>query len=140
LGKGYRAFLYQYVTQLQPKIIVMMNCCMEADYNADYAFPADIRAFERNLPENYDSWLRLNNKKYYLPGEFCQPIGKDWFYQDGDTPRAAEKLVEEYQFCRKNDINYLLDVPPDKRGIIPEDSVKKLMQIKKLWESLKTDF
>ncbi len=50
LGKGYRSFLYQYVTQLQPSLIVMMNSGLDSSYNADYAFPSDIRAFERNLP------------------------------------------------------------------------------------------
>ncbi len=70
-------------------------------------------------------------RTYYLPGEFCQPIGKQWFFADGDLSRSADELLEEYRFCRKNEINYLLDVPPDKLGLIPDDSVKKLMELKK---------
>jgi alpha-L-fucosidase len=132
LGKGYRSYLYQYATKLQPAMIVMMNCGLDPAYNADYAFPSDIRAFERNLPANYNGWLKINDKDYYLPGEFCQPIGKQWFYADGDLSRSKEELSDEYQFCRKNDVNYLLDVPPDKSGQLPGDSVKKLMELKKM--------
>jgi alpha-L-fucosidase len=131
LGKGYRTYLYQYVTRLQPNIIVMMNSGLDSSYNADYAFPSDIRAFERNLPENYDGWLQINNNNYYLPGEFCQPIGKQWFFADGDLSRSTDELLDEYRFCRKNEINYLLDVPPDKLGLLPDDSVKKLLELKK---------
>ena len=130
LGKGYRSYLYQYATQLQPGMIVMMNCGLEPVYNADYAFPSDIRAFERNLPENYNGWEKINDKDYYLPGEFCQPIGKQWFFADGDLSRSKDEFLDEYRFCRKNEINYLLDVPPDKTGLIPDDSVKKLMSLK----------
>jgi alpha-L-fucosidase len=132
LGKGYRTYLYQYVTQLQPRMIVMMNCGLEPAYNADYAFPSDIRAFERNLPDNYNGWQKIDHKDYYLPGEFCQPIGKQWFFTDGDLPRNTDELLEEYRFCRKNEINYLLDVPPDKSGLLPDNSVKKLMELKKM--------
>ncbi len=80
---------------------------------------------------NYNGWQKINNKDYYLPGEFCQPIGKQWFFADGDLSRSEEELSGEYQFCRKNEINYLLDVPPNKLGLIPDDSVKKLIQLKK---------
>jgi alpha-L-fucosidase len=131
LGKGYRTYLYQHATRLQPKMIVMMNCGLDPLYNADYAFPSDIRAFERNLPDNYNGWVKINNKDYYLPGEFCQPIGKQWFFADGDLSRPPDELSDEYQFCRKNEINYLLDVPPDKQGLLPDDSVKKLMELSK---------
>jgi alpha-L-fucosidase len=131
LGKGYRSFLYQYASQLQPKMIVMMNCGLDPIYNYDYAFPSDIRAFERNLPENYNGWQAIDNKDYYLPGEFCQPIGKQWFFADGDLSRPSAELLDEYRFCRKNEINYLLDVPPDKSGLLPDDSVKKLMELSK---------
>jgi alpha-L-fucosidase len=132
LGKGYRSYLYQYATQLQPSLIVMMNSGLDSSYNADYAFPSDIRAFERNLPDNYSGWERISSKDYYLPGEFCQPIGKQWFFADRDLSRSKEELLDEYLFCRKNDINYLLDVPPDKSGRLPVDSVKKLMELKKI--------
>jgi alpha-L-fucosidase len=132
LGKGYRSYLYQYATQLQPSLIVMMNSGLDSSYNADYAFPSDIRAFERNLPGNYNGWQKINNQDYYLPGEFCQPIGKNWFFTDGDLSRSEDELSGEYQFCRENEINYLLDVPPNKLGILPDDSVKKLIQLKKI--------
>lgn len=132
LGKGYRSYLYQYATELQPKTIVMMNCGLEPLYNYDYAFPSDIRAFERNLPDNYNGWLKIDNKEYYLPGEFCQPIGKQWFFADGDLSRTAGELLDEYRFCRKNEINYLLDVPPDKSGLLPDDSVNKLLELSKI--------
>jgi alpha-L-fucosidase len=126
LGRGYRTFLYRHVSELQPDAVVMMNCCMEPAYAPDYAFPADIRAFERNLPSGYDGWETVNGKRVYLPGEFCQPIGKEWFHVEGDLPRSLDDLEKEFRFCRRNRINYLLDVPPDRRGLVPDACVRTL--------------
>lgn len=130
LGPGYRSFLYQHIAKLQPQAVVMMNCCMDPWYAPEYAFPADIRSFERNRPPGYDGRVSITGSSYYLPGEFCQPIGKEWFHVEGDRPRGLGELEEEFRWCQRNRVNYLLDVPPDKRGLIPEASVAALSSLR----------
>jgi alpha-L-fucosidase len=131
LGAGYRSFLYRHIAELQPDSVTMMNCCMEPAYDPSYAFPADIRAFERSLPGEYDGRVTVGGKSYEMPGEFCRPIGEDWFYADGDVPRSVAELEKEFRSCRRLRINYLLDVPPDRRGLIPDVFVRSLTALRK---------
>ena len=61
-------------------------------------------------------WREIEGKKYYMPGEVCDPIGKDWFWVAGDKPRSDEALLKQFHACRAGGVNLLLDVPPDKHG------------------------
>jgi len=135
LGRGYRTFLYNYIASLQPETVIMMNSGISTQekYDVDYAWPSDIIAIERSLPadKGYQKWREIEGKKYYMPGEVCDPIGKQWFYVEGDLPRANEKLAEQFQACKARGVNLLLDVPPDKHGLIPEANVQALMRLAK---------
>jgi len=138
LGRGYRTFLYEYLAGLQPDIAVLMNNglpCSES-YDVDYAWPADLMAIERGAPpENgYQKWRTIEGKEYYLPGEVCDsiaPVRKDWFHLADDQPRPLADLLQQFRACRGGGANYLLNVPPDKHGVIPGDFVATLMQIRK---------
>jgi len=66
-----------------------------------------------------------------MPGEVCDPIGKNWFWVSGDVPRSDETLVKLYTACRTGGANLLLDVPPDTHGLIPEESVAALLRLRK---------
>ena len=135
LGRGYRTFLYQHIAALQPDAIIMMNSGISTQetYDVEYAWPSDIVAIERSLPVEggYAKWRTIEGKEYYLPGEVCDPIGKEWFYVDGDVPRAEEVLLNQWKACQARGVNFLLDVPPDKRGLIPDTSIKALMALRK---------
>ena len=76
-------------------------------------------------------WREIGGRECYLPGEVCDPIGKDWFWVEGDQPRADEKLLEMLQLCRTRGTNLLLDVPPDRHGRIPEASVQALLRLRR---------
>ena len=43
----------------------------------------------------------IEGKRYYMPGEVCDPIGKDWFYVEGDVPRPDAELTEQLQSCKE---------------------------------------
>lgn len=135
LGRGYRTFLYNYIAQLQPQAIIMMNSGIGTGerYNVDYAWPSDLIAIERRLPpkSGHRKWRVIEGKEYYLPGEVCDTIGKEWFYVEGDMPRSDETLLSIYRACRERGVNLLLDVPPDKHGLIPDFHVKALMRLRK---------
>ncbi|MCC6699286.1 MAG: alpha-L-fucosidase [Candidatus Hydrogenedentes bacterium] len=135
LGRGYRTFLYNHVASLQPDIVIMMNSGIStgAEYNIDYAWPSDLIAIERRLPpdQGHNRWRDIEGKRYYMPGEVCDPIGKDWFYVEGDVPRPDAELAEQLQACRARGVNLLLDVPPDKSGKIPDMHVQALARLRK---------
>ncbi len=61
----------------------------------------------------------------------CDPIGKEWFFVAGDKPRSDETLLKLYTECRRRGANLLLNVPPDKHGLIPDDAVAALGRLRK---------
>ena len=135
LGRGYRTFLYRYVAELRPQTITMMNSGTPSytNYNVTYAWPSDLVAIERGLPprEKYQQWHTIEGKQYYMPGEVCDPIGKHWFWMPNDPPRTDESLREQLETCLAGNVNLLLNVPPDKHGLIPQEHVNALMRLRK---------
>jgi len=135
LGRGYRTFLYNHIAKLQPQTVVMMNngICDGANYDVAYAWPSDIIAMERNVPPGagHQQWRTIEGKKYYMPGEVCDPIGKDWFWVAGDKLRSDESLLKQFNACRAGRANLLLDVPPDRHGLIPDETVAALIRLRK---------
>jgi alpha-L-fucosidase len=135
LGRGYRTFLYNHIASLQPETVIMMNSGISdgATYNVAYAWPSDLIAIERRLPPGtgHKKWRTVEGKQYYMPGEVCDPIGKHWFYVPGDMARPDDQLAKQLEACRRGRVNLLLNVPPDKHGLIPDYYVKALMRLRK---------
>lgn len=135
LGRGYRSFLYDHVASLQPSTIIMMNSGIATgeSYDIEYAWPSDLIAIERRLPPDsgHKKWRSIEGKDYYMPGEVCDPIGKDWFWVEADQPRSDEELLSIFTACRQRRVNLLLDVPPDQHGLIPKQTVEALMRLRK---------
>lgn len=135
LGRGYRTFLYQHIASLQPKTVVMMNSGIGSgeEYDVDYAFPSDLIAIERRLPpaSGHTRWRRIEGKDYYMPGEACDPIGKNWFYVSGDDARPDKELAEQFQALKNRGVNFLLNVPPDRSGQINQNYIQALMRLRK---------
>ena len=134
LGRGYRTFLYHHIASLQPETVIMMNSGISAQdtYDVEYAWPSDLIAIERSLPgqAGFKKLRAIEGKEYYLPGEVCDPIGKEWFWVEGDLPRSDESLAKQFADCRARGANLLLDVPPDRRGLIPDASVQALNRLR----------
>ena len=128
LGRGYRTFLYGVIAKLQPDAAIMMNSAQ-----LETAWPTDLRSFERGLPPapRHEPWHEIEGKRCYLPGESCNTIGKNWFYVEGDRPRPDDELLNMLLDSRARGVNFLLDVPPDKHGLIPEESRAALMRLRK---------
>lgn len=134
LGRGYRTFLYEHIARLQPDAVIMMNSGIDdgTHYNIEYAWPSDLIAIERNLPppEGHARWRTIEGRRYYVPGELCDPIGKEWFYVEGDRPRPDEELLHLLTESRQRGANALLDVPPDRHGLIPDASRDTLLRLR----------
>ena len=135
LGRGYRTYLYERIAKLQPQCVVMMNSGVAdgARYRVGYAWPSDLVALERNLPpaSGHVKWREIEGKRYYLPGEVCDTITRNWFYIEGDHARPDEELVSMLTETRKRGANLLLDVPPDKHGRILGECRDALMRLRK---------
>lgn len=134
LGRGYRTFLYEYIAKLQPETVIMMNSGIGdgTSYNVDYAWPSDIMAIERKRPPEprHKPWREIESKKYCIPAEHCDPIGKAWFWEKDDKPRSEAALTEQFLQCRNRGVNLLLNVPPDKHGLIPVGSIAALKRLR----------
>lgn len=135
LGRGYRTFLYRHIVENQPDCVIMMNNGFydKDRYDVAYAWPSDILAIERGLPAGgaFSKWREIEGRRYYIPGEVCDPLGKNWFFVEGDKPRPDVDLAQQLNQCRENRINFLLDVPPDKHGLIPAESRDALLRLRK---------
>jgi len=135
LGRGYRTYLYNYIASLQSDIIIMMNSGIAdgTTYNVDYAWPSDLIAIERKQPspDGFVKWRTIEGKEYYIPGEHCDPIGKEWFHVPGDLPRSDSELVKQYKLTRTSGLNFLLNVPPNKNGLIPKEYINSLTRLRK---------
>ena len=135
LPRCYRQELYERIVELQPETVIMMNNGIGdgSTYPVDKAWPADIIAIERFLPNSQNGhvrWREIEGRNYYMPGEVCDPIGREWFYCDGDVPRSDAELLGMYLVCRTRHANLLLDVPPDRHGLIPQMHVDALMKLR----------
>jgi alpha-L-fucosidase len=135
LGRGYRTFLYQHIAAVQPQTVIMMNSGIAdgSRYDVAYAWPSDLIALERNVPPKtgHQKWRDIEGKRYCVPGEVCDTIAKHWFWMPDDPLRPDDALRAQYETCRAGGVNYLLDVPPDRHGVIPAETIAALMRLRK---------
>jgi alpha-L-fucosidase len=136
LGHVFRPHLYAQLARLQPQAAIMMNQGISdgSRLNEACAWPTDLVAIERYLPNSHTGhvpWRMVQEQHYYLPGEVCDPIGRDWFWVEGDQPRSDAELLGMRLVCRERHANLLLDVPPDRHGLIPDQHVQALMRLRR---------
>ncbi|MFY8216799.1 MAG: alpha-L-fucosidase [Chthoniobacterales bacterium] len=136
VGRAFRQRLYWEIARLQPAAYIMMNNGFGdgTGYPVEYAWPADLMAIERWLPNGtapFNPWREIEGKKVYLPGEVCDPIGREWFFKEEDHPRCDRELLGMYLTCRARNTNLLLNVPPDRTGRLPDNYVQSLLRLRK---------
>lgn len=73
----------------------------------------------------------LKNEKdlIWYPCEVDVSIRNGWFYHKNESPKSLEKLLEIYYNSVGANATLLLNVPPDKRGLICEEDVKILKEM-----------
>jgi alpha-L-fucosidase len=76
---------------------------------------------------------------YWVPAEVDVSIRKGWFYHQTQDSlvRSPENLLELYYQSVGRNSNLLLNVPPDRRGLLHENDVKSLLAFREL---LKKEF
>lgn len=66
--------------------------------------------------------------KRWIPGEADVSIRPSWFYKDSEHPKSVAELVEIYFTSVGRNALLLLNVPPDKRGLIAAEDSARLME------------
>ena len=135
LPRCYRQELYGRIAELQPQAVIMMNTGIGdgSIYPVAKAWPADIMAIERFLPNSHTGhvkWREIEGRPYYLPGEVCDPIGREWFFTEGDQARSDGDLLGMYLTSVHRGCNFLLDVGPDRHGLIPDKYLGALRRLR----------
>jgi alpha-L-fucosidase len=71
---------------------------------------------------------------FWVPAEVDVSIRPGWFYhqKQDSMVRSPENLMELYYSSVGRNSNLLLNVPPDRRGLLHENDVKSLLGFKKL--------
>lgn len=141
VGRNFRNLIYAELSRLQPQSFIMMNNGFGdgSHYPVDYAWPADLMAIERWLPNSsapFNHWRSIEGRDHYLPGEVCDPIGREWFFTEADEPRSARELLGMYLVCRERNTNLLLDVGPDRSGRIPSNYERALRDFRHLLDRI----
>lgn len=141
LPRCYRQELYDRIAALQPEAVIMMNNGIGdgSTYPVEMAWPSDLIAIERFLPNSHTGhvkWRRIEGRSCYMPGEVCEPIGAEWFFTETDRPRRDAELLGMYLVSVSRGANLLLDVGPDKHGLIPAAYANALRRLQTNMERL----
>jgi alpha-L-fucosidase len=86
--------------------------------------------FARILGEGHE------DGNYWVPAEVDVSIRPGWFYhqKQDSLVRSPENLMELYYSSVGRNSNLLLNIPPDRRGLLDENDVKSLLKFRELRE------
>ncbi len=110
-----------YVRELQPRCILLAN-------NAHNLMDSDVLGYE--FP-----WKgELPPPGNTLPSEVCDVIqtGQRWFWtpvKQASDLQSAEQILKTLTACTERNANYLLDVPPDRDGLISGPHLERLREV-----------
>jgi alpha-L-fucosidase len=76
------------------------------------------------------------NGRHWIPAECDVSIRPGWFYhkEEDDKVKTAEQLFDLYLKSVGRGANFLLNIPPDRRGLINEIDSASLVEFRKLRE------
>lgn len=116
--------LKELVHKLQPDCVVIANNSSSFDETdiVGYEYP-----YLKAAKPGHE--LPLDGNKE--PAEVCDCIdAKGWFWHPGsEKVRPVDEIVNMVRLCNSRRANYLLDVPPDTTGILPETYVNLLKEV-----------
>lgn len=96
----------------------------------------DTAGFKRGEGGPSQAVLNQGNSsgRHYIPGEADVSIRPGWFYhtKDDDKVKTGEELFDLYLKSVGRNANFLLNVPPDQRGLFHEKDSASLIEFKKI--------
>lgn len=70
------------------------------------------------------------DKLYWWPSEVDVSIRPGWFYHDTESPKSLRQLAEIYLTSVGRNSVLLLNIPPDRRGLIADTDVARLGELR----------
>lgn len=123
--------IYRLIKKLQPDCLVMdLN---GAKYPAEGLYYTDIKTYEMGAGQ------RMDKNSKMMPSLACLPINGSWFWKT-DFPNVAvrssqdivEKLIKPLNAAS---CNFILNVAPNRDGLIDENALASLKEVGKLWKN-----
>jgi alpha-L-fucosidase len=123
--------IYHLVKSLQPNCVMMdLN---GAKYPPEGMYYTDIKTYEMGAGQ------RVSKEHNTMPSLACLPIQKNWFWKTtfpGEPTKDAAKLVNEDIIPLNNvDCNFILNVAPNRDGLIDDNALASLKKIGELWKN-----
>ncbi|MDB5007209.1 MAG: Alpha-L-fucosidase [Mucilaginibacter sp.] len=123
--------IYLLVKKLQPNCVLMdLN---GAKYPADGLYYTDIKTYEMGAGQ------RISKESNHMPALACLPINKAWFWKTSfptEPVKDPVKLVNETLIPLNNaDCNFILNVAPNRDGLIDDNALAALKKIGKIWHN-----
>jgi len=79
---------------------------------------------------NYVSDSAALGQEAYLPPECDVSLRPGWFWQPAEEPKSVDHLLAIHYRSIGMGANLLLNLPPDRRGLIPEGDVQRLVEFR----------
>jgi alpha-L-fucosidase len=123
--------IYRLVKSLQPNCLLMdLNA---AKYPADALFYTDIKSYEQGAGQH------ISKETNQLPALSCLPINSSWFWKSSFPTTAVKspaQLVNDNIIpFNKAYCNFILNVAPNRNGLIDDNAIKALETIGKMWKN-----
>jgi alpha-L-fucosidase len=123
--------IYLLVKSLQPNCLVMdLNA---AKYPSEALFYTDIKSYEQGAGQH------ISKERNKLPALSCYPIQDNWFWKESfpeKTVKSPEEIVEKNIIpLNKAYCNFILNVAPNRDGLIDDNALEALKKIGKLWKN-----
>lgn len=108
--------LYQYIRGLKPSIIINNRVAKRSEFKKDFGTPE--QEHPGAVQDHY--W------------EACYTMNESWGYKSGDNKwKNADDILKKLNEINSNGGNLLLNIGPDGRGCVPEESVVILKELGK---------
>ncbi len=121
--------IYYHIKSIQPNCLVMdLNA---AKYPAEALYYTDIKSYEQGAGQH------ISKESNQLPALSCLPINGSWFWKTkfpNEPVKDPQVLVKDNlvpfnkAFC-----NFILNVAPNRHGLIDENALTALKKIGELW-------
>ena len=122
--------IYRLVKRLQPNCLLMdLNA---AKYPAEMLFYTDIKSYEQGAGQH------ISKDANRLPALSCLPIQKNWFCKESfplnPVKDPAVLVKDNLELFNKVYCNFILNVAPNRDGLIDANALAALKKIGELWD------
>ncbi|HEY9044823.1 MAG TPA: alpha-L-fucosidase [Ohtaekwangia sp.] len=122
--------IYSLIKSIQPNCLVMdLNA---AKYPAEALYYTDIKSYEQGAGQH------ISKETNRLPALSCLPINPNWFWKTKFPHEAVKdpaKMVNDNIIPFNNAYcNFILNVAPNRDGLIDDNAVNALKEIGKRWK------